>query len=225
MVTLMKPTITVPLLSISLLLTASTGTWAQQPTTAAVAEPAATAPAATTTPTEPAAPAPVAPAPAEAVAPAEAPEPEAKAAAASDDAAAKPAVVTPAPTSLTADEIARHHPSEWEALIDQRERDLQRQRQNSYMTWPSPYGGQMDGMTRRMEDQMASRMQQLQRRMDFQRNRYQSPWDRASSDRWDYQRSQSRLQSLRTQEYLDRMIERGMGPNRGYQGYRGPRGW
>jgi len=204
MVIAMKPIVSVPLFSIPLLLIAATGSWAQAvpPTPAAVSEPVA------------------------AVAPVAEPATEATPAAVPAAAANKPAAVpSAAPASLSADAIARRPPSEWNALIDQREQEMQRLRQSSYQTWPSPYGSQMDMLSRRMENQMQGRMQQLQRRIDADRGRYQSPRDRASSDWWDYRRSQSRLQSLRTQEYLDRMIQRGMGPNRGYRGFPRAPGW
>ena len=71
---------------------------------------------------------------------------------------------------------------------------------------------------------MEQRMQQLQRNIAAQRNRYQSPWDRASSNWWDFQRSQSRLQSLQTREYLDRMMQRGMRSGPYYPGGRSPWG-
>ena len=228
MVIEMRPTITVPLLSIPLLLLATGSSWAQQsPAPVPVTEPVTAS-----TP---------APAPAETTAPAElptdttpvaAPEPAATPSEASDKAAATPtpAAATTTATSLSADEIARRHPSEWNALIDQREREMARMRQSSYPTWPSPYSGGIDRRSQQMQNQIQGRVEQLQRRIDSERYRYQSPWDRASSDWWDYQRSQSRLESLRTQEYIDQMIQRGMGPNpggpnQGYRGYRRPRGW
>ena len=203
----MKPTITAPLLSIPLLLLTASGSWAEQsPLPTPVSEPATTA--------APAA-APATNTPAEATA-------NAAPASAAEPAAPEPAA---APTSLSADQIARRPPSEWNALIDQRERDLERMRQSQYPRWPSAFGPEMNARSQQIENQIQDRMQQLQRRLDAQRYRYQSPWDRASSDWWDYQRSLSRLQSLRTQEYLDQMMQRGMAPNHGYPSYPGARGW
>ena len=234
MVTEMKPTITVPLLSIPLLLLATGSSWAQQsPAPVPVTEPVTTtAPAPAAAETTAAAELPADATPVAAAEPAATP-PEASdkaTATATATVAATPAAATTAPTSLSADEIARRHPSEWNALIDQREREMERMRQSSYPTWPSPYDRGIDHRSQQMQNQIQGRVEQLQRRIDSERYRYQSPWDRASSDWWDHQRSQSRLQSLRTQEYLDQMMQRGMGPNQGgpnpgYRGYRGPRGW
>lgn len=222
----MKPTNTASLFSIPLLLLATSGNWAQQnPAPVPVTEPATAIAAVAATP------APItAETPAAVEASAKAPsavEPGSTPAPANDKATTTPTVTTtPAsPASLSADEIARRPPSEWNALIDQREREMERMRQSRYPTWPSPYSGQMDACSQQMEQQIQGRMEQLQRRLDAQRYRYQSPWDRASSDWWDFQRSQSRRQSLRTQEYLDRMMQRGMGPNQGYPAYRRPRRW
>jgi len=132
---------------------------------------------------------------------------------------------TATPTSLSAAEIARRPPAEWDALIDQRERELDRLNQSRYPSWPSPTSAWMDAQTDRMEARMQQRVQQLQRSIAVQRNRYQSPWDRASSDWWDYQRSRSRLQSLQTREYMDRMMQRGLRSSPYAPGARGPWGW
>ena len=232
MVTEMKPTITVPLLSIPLLLLATGSSWAQQsPAPVPVTEPVTTtAPAPAAAETTAAAELPADATPVAAAEPAATPPEASDKATATATVAATPAAATTAPTSLSADEIARRHPSEWNALIDQREREMERMRQSSYPTWPSPYDRGIDHRSQQMQNQIQGRVEQLQRRIDSERYRYQSPWDRASSDWWDHQRSQSRLQSLRTQEYLDQMMQRGMGPNQGgpnpgYRGYRGPRGW
>lgn len=132
---------------------------------------------------------------------------------ASEEAGAPPAA-TNAP--LAAAEIMRRPPSEWDALIEQKEAALRAQRQAAYpprSPWADPYGQWMSSRIDAMERRMDAQYRQLQRQVDSQRHRVAPPWTSPGYAWSDYQRKLSRLQSLAEQERYERMMQQYM--NRG----------